>query len=149
RYAVAGVALEQFILSFRKQYPLVADKITPGPGGVPGQTRETYNALDGYALVEAAFLAELPLAYPYGVEGLPDAASPAGRAIRTEVDRLASSLDSIADLALAEGVYQVVQGNYERAGAVLKALSEGSALPEPQIARPPRSGVAVHTKLAV
>ncbi|HET9196062.1 MAG TPA: hypothetical protein VFO21_24455 [Vicinamibacterales bacterium] len=149
RYLVAGVALEQFILNFRNQYPLVADKITPGPDDAPVQTRETYNVLDGYALVEAAFLNETPLGYPYGVDGLPDAASAAGTAIRTEVERLAASLDAIADLALAEGVYQVVQGNYDRAGAVLKALSEGAPLPEPQVANTPRSGVAVHHKVVV
>ena len=149
RHLIAGVALEQFILNFRTQYPLVADKITPGPDDVPVQTRETYNVLDGYALVEAAFLDETPLGYPYGVDGLPDAASAAGQAIRTEVERLAASLDAIADLALAEGVYQVVQGNYDRAGAVLKALSEGAPLPEPQVANTPRSGVAVHHKVVV
>ena len=149
RYAVAGVALEQFVLNFRKQYPLVADKITPGPADVPVHTRETYNVLDGYALVEAAFLGDAPLGYPYGVDGLPGEASPVGQAIRTEVERLASSLDALADLALAEGVFQVVQGNYDRAGAVLKALSEGSAMPEPEIANTPRSGVAVHHKVVV
>lgn len=149
RYAIAGVALEQFILDFRKRFPLVADKITPGPDDVPVQTRETYNVLDGYALVEAAFLDETPVGYPYGVEGLPAETSAPGQAIRAEVERLAASLDAIADLALAEGVYQVVQGNYDRAGAVLKALSEGSPLPEPQIASTPRSGLAVHHRVVV
>ena len=148
RYAVGGVALEQFILNMRKKYPLVADKIT-APGNGPVDTRETYNVLDGYALVEAAFLDASPLGYPYGVDNMPGQASPAGQAIRSEVERLAASLDAVADLALAEGVYQVAQGNYDRAGAMLKALSEGSALPEPEIAATPRSGVAVHHKVAV
>ena len=47
-------------------------------------------------------------------------------AIITEVERLKETLDAIADLSLAEGVFQVTQGNYERAGAMLKALSEGT-----------------------
>src|SRR5262249_9466064 len=133
RFAIAGVALEQFILNFRQKYPLVADKITPASGDEPVATRETDNVVDGYARVEAAFLDASPVGYPYGVDELPAAASPAGQAIRSEVERLAASLDAVADLALAEAVYQVVQGNYDRAGAVLKALSEGAALPEPEV----------------
>jgi hypothetical protein len=73
----------------------------------------------------------------------------AGRAIIAEVERLKETLDAIADLALAEGVFQVTQGNYERAGAMLKALTEGNAPPEPEIARTPRSGADVNHKLAV
>jgi hypothetical protein len=37
------------------------------------------------------------------------------QAIIAEVERLKETLDSISDLSLAEGVFQVTQGNYERA----------------------------------
>ena len=106
--------------------------------------------VDGYALLEAVFVQDPPLQYPFGVEGLPtDPNDGARQAIIVEVKRLEDTLDSIADLALAEGVFQVTQGNYERAGAMLKALSEGNAPPEPEIVRTPRSGVVVNHKLAV
>ncbi len=149
RYVVNGQALAQFILAFRKQYPLVADKITPG-GDDAIDRKEAYQVVDGYALLEAVFLDDPPLQYPYGVEGLPlDPANGARQAIITEVERLQDTLDAIADLSLAESVFQVTQGNHERAGAMLKALSEGNAPPEPEIVRTPRSGVVVHHKVAI
>jgi len=149
RYTVDGQSLEQYILNFRKVYPLVSDKITPDSENSPAEIKEARHVLDGYALVEAAFLGEEKdrLPYPYGVSGLPGVSTNAGQAIKNEVDRMAASLDAIADLALAEGVFQVVQGNYERAGAMLKALSEGNAPPEPEIAQTPRSGVAIQQKM--
>ena len=112
--------------------------------------KEAYQVVDGYALLEAVLLDHSPLRYPFGVEGLPDEQRlPRGTAIITEVERLKETLDSIADLSLAEGVFQVTQGNYERAGAMLKALSEGNAPPDPEIVHTPRSGAVVNHKVTV
>ena len=58
-------------------------------------------------------------------------------------------MDSIADLSLAEGVFQVTQGNYERAGAMLKALSEGNAPPDPKSQARREVGQLLITKLTV
>lgn len=149
RYLIGGQALEQHILAFRKKYPMVADKITPGAASDAINQKEAYQVVDGYALLEAVLLEQSPLGYPYGVAGLPGEDSAAGKAIITEVERLKETLDSIADLSLAEGVFQVTQGNYERAGAMLKALSEGNAPPDPEIVRTPRSGAVVNHKLTV
>lgn len=150
RYVIAGTALAQFILAFRKQYPLVADKLTPDAADASIDRKEAYQVVDGYALVEAVFLAEPPLAYPYGVQGLPvNPADAARQAIIAEVERLRDTLDAVSDLALAEGVFQVTQGNYERAGAMLKAISEGNAPPEPEISRTPRGGAVVHHRIAL
>lgn len=150
RYVIDGKALDQFILAFRKKYPLVADKITPDEADEAINRKEASQVVDGYALLEAVFLQEPPLQYPFGVEGLPlDPADGARQAIIAEIERLEETLDAIADLSLAEGVFQVTQGNYERAGALLKALSEGSAPPEPEIVRTPRSGAVVNHKVAV
>lgn len=150
RYLIGGVALAQFILAFRKKYPLVADKITPDAADQPIDLKEAYQVVDGYALLEAVFLTKPPLAYPYGVEGLPaDATRGAGLAIVKEVENLALTLDAISDLTLAEGVFQVTQGNSERAGATLKAMSEGHAPPEMEIVNTPRGGAVVHHRVAV
>jgi hypothetical protein len=150
RSGISGENLDQFILAFRKQYPMVADKITPGDPNDAIQHKESYHVVDGYALLEAVLVGESPLVYPYGVQGLPiNPADGAARAIIAEVERLGVTLDAIGDLSLAEGVFQVTQGNYERAGAMLKALSEGNAPPEPEIVKTPRSGAVVHHRLAV
>lgn len=150
RYVIDGTALAQFILNFRKKYPMVADKITPGANSDAITQKESYQVVDGYALLEAVLLGSPPLQYPFGVDGLPaDLNDGARLAIIAEVERLKDTLDSIADLSLAEGVYQVTQGNYERAGAMLKALSEGTAPPDPEIVHTPRSGAVVNHKLTI
>jgi len=150
RYVIDGVALAQFILAFRKKYPLVADKVTPDSASAPIDLKESYQVVDGYALLQAVFLTAPPLGYPYGVDGLPsDPANSARQAIEAEVARLHDTLDAIADLSLAEGVFQVAQGNFARAGAMLKAMSEGQAPPEPEIVATPRGGAVVHHRIAV
>lgn len=150
RYVVNGQALSQFILAFRKQYPLVADKVTPDATSDSIDRKEAYQVVDGYALLEAVMLSNPPLPYPYGVEGLPlDPNDAARKAIIAEVERLQATLDAISDLSLAEGVFQVTQGNYERAGAMLKAVSEGHAPPEPEIIRTPRGGAVVNHRVAI
>jgi hypothetical protein len=150
RYLLDGAELDQFILSFRKKYPLVADKITPGGSTDSIQQKESYQVVDGYALLEAVLLTTSPLGYPFGVEGLPsDSNSVAARAIIAEVEGLKETLDAIADLSLAEGVFQVTQGNYERAGAMLKSLSEGFAPPDPEIVNTPRTGAVVNHRITV
>ncbi len=148
RYVINGAALAQFILNFRKRYPLVADKITPDENADEITQKESYQVVDGYALLQAVLLDAAPLGYPYGVDGLP-LTGDVRAAIITEVERLKETLDAIADLSLAEGVFQVTQGNYERAGAMLKALSEGNAPPDPEIVRTPRSGAVVNHKVTV
>jgi hypothetical protein len=137
------LGLSRFVPAFRAQYPLVADTVTPDDGG-DAEQKAARNVLDGYALAQAVFVKEPPLTYPFAVAGLPgDPGSDPARAIQAEVDRLGEALDAVADLALAEGVYQVVQGNHDRGAAMLKALSEGANPPEPEIVRTPRSGAAV------
>ncbi|HEX5964632.1 MAG TPA: hypothetical protein VFY51_01825, partial [Pyrinomonadaceae bacterium] len=150
RYVIDGDALAQHILAFRTKYPMVADKITPGASAADVINRkESFHVVDGYALLEAVMLGPTPLGYPFGVDSLPPVGTPAANAIVTEVERLKDTLDAIADLSLAEGVFQVTQGNYERAGAMLKALSEGTSPPDPEIVSTPRTGAVVNHKLTV
>jgi hypothetical protein len=148
-------SLNQYIPFFRQRYPLVADKITQDEEGEQIETKEARNVFDGYALVEAAFIREPGRPYPYGVDGLPDKNSANAKerahiqAIKAEVARMAESMDAIADLALAEGVYQVAQGNYDRAGAMLKAMTQGYSPADPEIVQTPRSGVAITQRVAL
>ncbi|MCZ6820656.1 MAG: hypothetical protein O7G31_14385 [Calditrichaeota bacterium] len=143
--------LAQYFPNFRKKYPLVADRITPDDETEDDAitTKEATNVLDGYALLEAAFLNDNPIGYDYDVEGLPAAGTPSANAIISEVKRMFATFDAIADLALAEGVFQATQGNFERAGAMLKAVNQGGHPPEPDIVKTPRSGAAINHKVAI
>jgi len=150
RHQISDVdGLEQYLEAFRDRYPLVADSVTPDPDGESAAAKQGRHVVDGYALIESTVMADPPLGYPYGVDGLPPQTSPDGQALRDEVDRLAAALDAVADLALAEGVFQVAQGNHDRAGALMRALADGSNPPEPEIVRTPRSGATVHHRVTM
>lgn len=138
----ASLDLDQFISTIRNRYPLVAGRLTPSNAGQAIESIEARNVVNGLALVRAG-------GYPFGVPGLPPAGSAEGQAIAAEVARIADDLDAVGDLALAEGVFQVAQGNYERAGAMLKAVSEGTNPPEPQIVDTPRGGSALTHRVTI
>lgn len=57
-----------------------------------------------------------------------------------QLDLVKGELDAIGDLATAEGVYQIVKGNYARSSALLKTISEGGYVHEPEVIQTPRSG---------
>lgn len=57
--------------------------------------------------------------------------------------------DSVSDLLLAEGTYQIAQGNFERASAAL-AIVDKQTLPfEMQVARTPRGGASYAQRVAL
>src|SRR5262249_44694110 len=85
---------------------------------------------------------------PFGSAGLPARASPEGQAVEAELRALDNAVDALADLLVAESVHQVVQGNAQRAGATVDALSRGDArAPDVEVVRTPRSGTAVTHRL--
>ena len=57
--------------------------------------------------------------------------------------------DAVSDLLMAEGVHQIVQGNFDRAGAAMAIVDKQSLPIEPQIARTPRGGVMYTQRMAV
>ena len=63
--------------------------------------------------------------------------------VDAEVDRLLDIYDAVADLAIAEGVHQVVMGNYDRAAATLDAYGQATFPPIPDVVQTPRSGIAL------
>ncbi len=141
----ATLNLDQYILPMRKKYPLATDPRRPIPADTPVEAIAARNVVDGMALIAAA----RSRPYPYDVPGLPAASTPEAAAIRAEADRIADSLDAVGDLALAEGVFQVVGGNFTRASAALDAVSKGGFPPEPEIVRTPRSGTLLTHRVMI
>jgi len=128
--------LDQYILEMRKAFPLVADILLDSNASESIETIQANQVIDGLKLLE--HMRETP--YPYGIYTLPSASSAEGLAIIAEVKNMEGDLDAVGDLALAEGVYQVTQGNYTRSNAMMKAVSEGSFIPQPEIINTPRTG---------
>ena len=65
------------------------------------------------------------------------------------VDRIANALDAVGDLVVAEGVYQLAQGNHARAAAAVSSLGTGTAPPRPEIVDTPRSGNVISHRLVL
>lgn len=63
---------------------------------------------------------------------------------------LADAVDAVSDAAVAECAHQAVRGNVARTAATLQAVASGEAPPpELEVARTPRSGIAVAHRVVV
>jgi len=141
----ATLAIDQYILPIRRKYALEADHVTPSEPGDSIEALEARNVVDGLKLLKAS---RSP-GYPYDVRELP-ASGPIRVAIEDELRRMADSMDGLSDVALSESVFQAVQGNYERSGAILKAISEGNRpYDELDVVRTPRSGLGLTHRVAI
>ncbi|QGN31641.1 hypothetical protein [Microlunatus sp. Gsoil 973] len=157
------VELDSAIFPLRRAYPTVA-AVDPDAGAVPEPTRYV---VDGLGLVRTLLdwvfdndpdaegtLYETLSAH---LSGHPWGTKPGALPPRTDTDRLsgvlrgidsiADALDALADLTTSETVHQLVRGNHARAAAVLTALSEGKAIPDPEVTDTPRTGLPVSHKL--
>jgi hypothetical protein len=149
--------LDRYIPAFRRIAPLDVGAPTPG---AEERWRQTVEALPATGVVDGLALLKRwkapagdPLAIPWGVGGL----LPDQRADREAYDacvdalrRLEDAVDAVGDLALAEAVHQVAQGNPVRAGATLDAIARGEAPPpDPEVVRTPRTGVGLAHRLVV
>lgn len=141
--------VDKFILRLRKAFPLRAGRLksTKPPEGVSIDAIEARDVVNGLALVEHV-LKTGQRTYPFGrdlVRGTPGEE----KAINAEVELLLKSYDAVADLALSEGVYQAVLGNYDRVASTFDAYAHGEFPPEPDVVRTPLSGIGMTHRLAL
>lgn len=149
-----GLFLDSLIYDLRRAFPLAGNRNRKTR--VAALTRiqkvEARNVLDGVAF--SRHIDETGKeTYPYGLTGLPPlsdftgvglpSASEIGKLIDRKVAMMRSIGDAVADLATAEGVYQVVRGNYDKAAGSLDAFSKGIYPPEVEVVATPRSGHAL------
>ncbi|MEV0385939.1 hypothetical protein [Nonomuraea sp. NPDC050643] len=143
--------LDTFITALRGAFPLRAGRLPgarPGPGTAVDLV-EARNVVDGLALVRRITRTPGAAHYPFGAEGLPDVGDAQRDAIEAEALRLLDTHDALADLAVAEGAYQALAGNPERASATLDAYAKEGLPPDPAVVRTPRGGVTLTHRLAV
>jgi hypothetical protein len=147
RHNVAEV--DQFIFKLRKAFPLSADRFstTKTPEDVSIEAIEARNVINGLDLINHIKNTGNKT-YPFGKD-LPKASEEQARAINAEVDRIMNLHDAVADLAMAESVHQVAQGNYDRAAATLDAYSKANFPPEPEVIQTPRSGITLTHRVAL
>jgi len=126
--------LQQYIHDFRESFPLVAHKVTPSQNDESGESVSAEsvaarNVADGVAIIRD-FHGEK------GTEGkvhkiLASCPSDHRNHLVAILNAISNTLDAVGDILLHESVYQSVQGNFERAGAVLEAASGN--LPPPEL----------------
>lgn len=147
--------VDKFIYPLRRAFPLVADKFksTQPPSDTDITLMEARNVLDGVQLVNA--MRTKSATYPFGLtigtalDQVPSASPDETTAINTEADRLLNLYDALGDLVMAESVYQVVLGNFDRSAAVTKAFSEGAYPPEMQVLDTQRTGLTLTHRVAL
>jgi len=146
--------LDGFIFDLRQAFPLQLGRLasTKPPEGVSLEAIAASNVVDGLALVEQ--MKKGGEDYPFGLGAkLPDPTGPDAAAVRdaltAEAKRLLDTHDAVSDLALAEGVYQAVVGNYDRVASTYDAYAQGAFPPEPDVVRTPRRGLGLTHRLAL
>lgn len=146
--------VDKFIYPLRQAFPLASNKLksTRTDGTVDVDLIEARNVIDGVAFVQRLRTVK---AYPFGLTvgtaagNVPVATNDEKKAINIEADRLLNLHDAVGDLVMAESIYQVVLGNFDRAAANTQAFSEGHHPPETQIVNTPRSGLSLTHRVAL
>lgn len=141
--------LDALIFELRIQFPLAGNHLNDTKtedDDVGIEAIEARNVIDGLALIEhVQAQTATNQTYPFGLGSeLPEVTDAVKlNAINAQVQRIRNISDAVADLAMAESVYQVVQGNYDRAAGTLEAYSKGNFPPTPEVVQTPRSGVTL------
>ncbi len=140
-----SLLLNTSIYALRSRFPLISKKLTTIPDGTSQEVVEARNVINGYDLLEYA------RTHPQlqGIAGLPADGTNEKKALLEELDKLTDTLDALADLSVSESVFQAVQGNLDRAGGVMQAITDGKMPPEPEIVNTPRSGTVITHRVAV
>ena len=151
RHELTGI--DAYIYELRKAFPLVSNRLNStkiAEADLESITQtEARNVVDGFRLIEHVRKTN-ETSYPFGKNLENTQITQAQRdAINAEVDRLRSINDAVADLAMAESVHQVVQGNYDRASGALDAYSKGNYPQMPDVVKTPRSGTGLTHRVSI
>ena len=139
------VTLDPFVKTVRQIAPLSAGRLEHTT--LPLENIAANNVVDGLVLYQkwhdtkATVVSQLQLA---------GATAADLTALGRELDALGASIDGVTDALTAEAAYQMVRGNVSRTATTLNALANGDApAPELEIARTPRSGIAITHRVVV
>ncbi|MFA5327636.1 MAG: hypothetical protein WC384_07585 [Prolixibacteraceae bacterium] len=125
--------LNLYIYNFRDAFPLLNHLILQkGTSGV-------VESIPANNVVNGVTLAEKTGTFPFGATGEVLSATANERAaIIAEKDKLSDTLDAVKDLLSAESIYQLVQGNFDRAGALVNAIKDAAIPAELDVVDTPR-----------
>ena len=114
--ALHEAGLDVYVQPFRDKYPLIGDELTPATAA--GEVTPPPQVVDGVKL-SADWKAGNLAAGAFWGAGLPSPSPPANATQTTVLGLIAAlddMLDALGDLSLAESVFQIMRGNFGRAG---------------------------------
>lgn len=114
------VILDQLKPAFRKAFPIKRTKMPRQGFSEPAEVIEDFTVVNGLDLARMA-----AASFPSGIADLPPLSAGQLSALRTEKANIENTLDALRDVLTAECAYQLALGNFDRAAAVMQALSEG------------------------
>ena len=156
-----GWELDQYIYQLRKKYPTQTYHTpvsTSGAESIPAQN--VVNGIDLLGDIREAMhtppvstdtlynfvRSHISAGQSFSIQvSNPSIAS----AIAREIDMMANAIDALGDLAVAEGVFQLTKGNFNRASSTIDTILENSNLPMPEILETPRTGTSLSQKFCV
>jgi len=143
--------MDRYIDEFRLAFPLVANKLTESKAGETAEAVAARNVVDGLALAEKWEEPEesedKTKFFKLISENLSDKDK---EALKQRIENtVMDSQDGMADLLLTESMYQLVQGNFERAGAALDAAAGKARPPEIESIQTPISGTGLGHRVCI
>lgn len=117
---VNPVILDHLKPLFRQAFPIKRTKLPR-----EGFDSEPAEVIEEFSVVNGLDLARTTSPFPYGITSMPPLGSEQVAAIQKEKDNLENTLDALRDLLTAECAYQLALGNFDRAAAVMQAISGG------------------------
>lgn len=143
--ALHDANLDKYTQPFRDRFPVVANKLTPSSD--PSESVAASNVVDGVALRNAFDQGTFPVGSNWG-NGLPAPGADQNTVlgIMQVIDDYA---DALGDVSIAEAVFQIVRGNFGRAGGLLNAISKGDRPPDPDVVTTPRGGLDLSHRVAL
>ncbi len=142
--ALHTAAYDRFIDAFRKAFPIAAPVETDTEA--PAEIVAPRNVLDGRVLAEKYDANQFTSAnYPELIIALGGQLANVSLLITDLVD----TMDAVGDLLLYEGIFQAVQGNYERSGGALDAAAGIGKPPEVESVTTPVAGVPQRHRICV
>jgi hypothetical protein len=131
---VKPVILDQLKPVLRKAFPIKKTKVPQeGKTTGPEEIAESFEVVNGLSLADV----DLPLYI--AVPDLPVLNTAQRDALEQEKSQLQNTLDAVKDLLTAESAYQMASGNFDRAAAVMQAISLGNIPPEVEVIHTARS----------
>ncbi|HET9840349.1 MAG TPA: hypothetical protein VFR84_19125 [Candidatus Angelobacter sp.] len=137
--------LDKYAQPFRDRFPIVANKLTPSSD--PSESVAASNVVDGLALRTAWDTGQLAQGGNWGT-GLP-APGADQNAVIGLLETIDDYADALADLSISEAVFQIIRGNFGRAGTLMDAISKGVRPPDPDVVNTPRGGLDLTHRVAL